>query len=77
MLTTSGQSQFEMIRRLSGNGRLSVVDGEARGFDLGALSRGLKRANLRNLVALGKAGFASIGLQNDQIFIAYGNNTDN
>ena len=60
-ITTSGQSQFEMIRLLNGNGRLSVVDGEARGFDLGSLSRGLKRANLRNLVALGKAGFASIG----------------
>ena len=50
-----------MIRLLNGNGRLSVVDGEARGFDLESLSRGLKRANLRNLVALGKAGFASIG----------------
>ena len=60
-ITTSGQSQFEMIRLLNGNGRLSVVDGEARGFDLGSLSRGLKRANLRNLVAVGKAGFASIG----------------
>ena len=60
-ITTSGQSQFEMIRLLNGNGRLSVVDGEARGFDLESLSRGLKRANLRNLVALGKAGFASIG----------------
>ena len=50
-----------MIRRLNGNGQLMVTDGVVRGFDLRALTRALRGANLANLMSLMPAAIGSIG----------------
>ncbi len=43
-LAAAGVSQLEMIRALSGNGRIDVADGSVRGFDLKTVSENLKNA---------------------------------
>ncbi|MGB0631204.1 MAG: AsmA family protein [Alphaproteobacteria bacterium] len=59
--TTRGNSQYELIRGLNGNGSLTVTDGVVRGFDLQALNRSLRGGGLRNLASLIPAAAASIG----------------
>ncbi len=60
-IRSRGQSQYDMIRRLNGNGQLTVTDGVVRGFDLRALTRVLRGADLANLLNLMPAAIASIG----------------
>lgn len=60
-ITSRGNSQYDLIRGLNGNGSLTVTDGVVRGFDLQALTRSLRGADLRNLLNLVPAALASIG----------------
>ena len=44
-LAAQGESQLDMIRGLAGTGRIDVIDGVVKGFDLRKVSDGLKNLN--------------------------------
>lgn len=44
-LSARGRSQFDMIKALSGSGKIDVVDGVVKGFDLKRASENLKNVN--------------------------------